>query len=412
MMTRGPITVLLVADAAGRDTIEYMFSQSELPVTFSALEQLGLGNILDPSFHHRVTPHPTAQMALALQQSSTDADSVIGHREMVGIVDPHTYTLFPQGFPEEVVKEVERRTDCTFMYNQMAGGTEVILECHQEHFQTKRLILYSSVCDPLAQIAAHEDIVDPTWLGKVADTFFAVARECGVNITRVISRPYEGDWEQGFVRTSRRHDAVIALPGKTLVEVLREEGVWVAGVGKFPEMVPAGYDQTWKLTKQEEVGTEWTWTNKGDTNHYSFEGAKRAIEAAKTEGRRQGAVVLVNCVDTDAVYGHSLNHEGWLTACQALDVNLAELMTHLETRDAFLFTADHGMQRRNRLDKPGAVYGYHNRESVPFLGMQVEGRLQFAGDESSFTSVGATIAHLYNVEQRYNQEVLARNSTV
>ncbi len=409
-MSRGPITVLLVADAAGRDTLQYMLSQSELGVNFSTLESLGLGNILNPEFHTRVRPSTEAQLAIALQQSSADADSVIGHREMMGIVDPSTYALFPNGFPIEVVQEVERRTDCTFMYNRMAGGTEVIPECHDEHAQTGKLVLYSSVCDPLAQIAAHEDVLDPVWLARVADTFFAVAREYGVNITRVISRPYVGNPEHGFVRTNHRHDAVIPLPGKTLVDVLREEGVWVAGVGKFSEMVPTGYDQKWKLTTPKEVGKEWTWTGQGDTNQYSFEGAKRAIEAAKAEGHARGTVVLVNCVDTDAVYGHSLNHSGWLTAYQAIDVNLAELITHLEPGDTLLFTADHGMQKRDRLDKAGAVYGYHNREPVPFLGIQIGGKVQLVGDGTSFTNIGSTIARLYGVEERYQEEVLSRNA--
>ncbi len=409
-MMRGPVTVLLVADAAGRDTLQYMLSQSDLGVRFSTLEGLGLGNILNPEFHTRVRPSTEAQLAIALQQSSADADSVIGHREMVGIVDPSTYALFPNGFPEEVVREVEQRTECSFMYNRMAGGTEIIRELHEEHARTGKLILYSSVCDPLAQIAAHEEVIDPTWLGRVADTFFEVARESGVNITRVISRPYVGNSDQGFVRTNRRHDAVIPLPGKTLVEVLREEGVWVAGVGKFPEMVPTEYDERWKLTSPEDVGREWTWTGQGDTNQYSFEGAKRAIETAKARDNARGAVVLVNCVDTDAVYGHSLNHRGWVAAYQALDVNIAELKAHLEPGDVLLFTADHGMQKRDRLDKPGATYGYHNRELVPFLGMQAGGRLRLVGDGTSFTNVGSTIARLYGVEERYQEEVLSRNA--
>ncbi len=76
-------TVLtIVLDAMGRDTLQRYLLATTRERLFPNLEALGLGNIIDISFHAVIAP-VEADVALAAEPSSTWADSVMGHRELM-----------------------------------------------------------------------------------------------------------------------------------------------------------------------------------------------------------------------------------------------------------------------------------------------------------------------------------------
>lgn len=72
------------------------------------LQKLGLFNIDGVEVGEKRTA-PTAAYA-RLQERSMGKDTTIGHWEIAGIVSPEPLPTFPEGFPEEIIKEFEEKT--------------------------------------------------------------------------------------------------------------------------------------------------------------------------------------------------------------------------------------------------------------------------------------------------------------
>ena len=46
-------------------------------------------------------------------------DTTIGHWEIAGVVSPETLPTFPEGFPEELIREYEQKTGHKVLCNKM-----------------------------------------------------------------------------------------------------------------------------------------------------------------------------------------------------------------------------------------------------------------------------------------------------
>ncbi|MBN1774942.1 MAG: hypothetical protein JW817_00595, partial [Clostridiales bacterium] len=71
-----------------------------------------------------------------LTERSNGKDTTIGHWEIAGIVSPTPLPVYPDGFPDEVISEFERRVDRKVLCNRPYSGTEVIREYGREHIGT------------------------------------------------------------------------------------------------------------------------------------------------------------------------------------------------------------------------------------------------------------------------------------
>lgn len=401
------MTVLFVADGMGVNTVRYAITHATETPPFSYLQQLGLGNILGEEY---VQSNHKVQLARAVRQQSRGADSVIGHREMMGIVDPREFPLFPHGMPRQFVEAVSEATGQKgFLFNKMEGGTEAIRLNDGEHRATGNPIWYMSVCDPAAQIAGHEEVVSPDKLAEIVDAVLDQSivwnrtHDRRVEITRAISRPYV--WRDGEVyRTAKRHDAILPLPGKTLIDVLTDEDVGVYGVAKFPELVPGRYSSVWKNVADDDIRSGLVRGYTMDVNVYAFEGALRAIEQAQHDNNPNGAVILVNLVETDKL-GHAQRHREAILCYEAISQNMATVRRHLGAGDAILLTADHGIEVRRRIDKPDKTYGFHSAEEVPLIGEEIGRCLKFEGD-GHLSDIGLIIAKRHGAVGAYQREVL------
>jgi len=100
---------VIVLDAVGLTTLDYLLDKFPGKVFFPNLSRLGLGKLVAPRHCARLGPVEDGAYAMAVNQASATADSPIGHREMMGVVDPRVYSLFPNGFPPEYLTELERR---------------------------------------------------------------------------------------------------------------------------------------------------------------------------------------------------------------------------------------------------------------------------------------------------------------
>ncbi|MBJ8079579.1 phosphopentomutase, partial [Bacillus cereus group sp. N12] len=68
------------------------------------------------------------------------------------------FQVFPEGFPKELLDELEEKTGRKIIGNKPASGTEILDELGQEQMETGSLIVYTSA-DSVLQIAAHEEVV-------------------------------------------------------------------------------------------------------------------------------------------------------------------------------------------------------------------------------------------------------------
>lgn len=366
-MKNGPTALLLVLDAVGVTTLEYLLDRKPRAIALPHLRALGLGNILAERFRKSVRPNPYAQFAAAVSQASAYPDSTIGHREMVGVIDHRTYRLFPNGFPAEYVAALEKEIGRKVFFNKMAGGMEAIEKNREEHERTGFPILYASKCDPVLQLGMNETVIPVPEQHRIVDAAFALARRMGVTITRVIGRSYVMK-EEAVFRTPNRHDCTLRLEQPTLIEIAARHGVRTVSVGKTAELVGAHFDDKVKLTDPSSLdpacGYRFVDPKKRDTNPYSIQGTLNALDAARREPRPKGSFVFANFVDADSLFGHTRDIEGTLNAVEEFDRQLPRMRGLLGPGDLIILTADHGMEHR-------PDYGYHSLEPMPMLAERI-----------------------------------------
>ena len=303
-----------------------------------------------------------------LQEMSKGKDTTIGHWEIAGMVSPKPLPTFPDGFPEETIKEFERRTGRKTLCNKPYSGTEVIAKYGKEHMETGALIVYTSA-DSVFQIAAHEEIVPVEELYHYCE----IAREIlvgDVGVGRVIARPFVGE-EGNFTRTSNRHDFSLLPPRDTMLDALSKAGYQTRGIGKIYDIFAGkGISHTIRI-KNNEDGMNRTIA----TLNEDFEG-----------------LCFVNLVDFDMSYGHRRDIDGYANAATVFDRQLTEFMNGMTDEDIVMITADHGCD-------PGFTGTDHTREYIPLLmyGKHIKEGVNL-GTRDRFADIAATILEIFGVE--------------
>ncbi|MGI6230690.1 MAG: phosphopentomutase [Tractidigestivibacter sp.] len=347
----------------GSNTLCACATTGELHVPNMA--SLGLFNIegaLESPYDVSLAPVDSPKGAFArLQEASAGKDTTVGHWEMAGVISPHRFPTYPDGFPAEVIDEFSRQTGRGVLCNKPYSGTQVIQDYGREHLKTGDLIVYTSA-DSVFQIAAHEDIVPPE---KLYD-YCRIARRILTGkhgVARVIARPFTGEWPH-FVRTPRRHDFSLEPTGKTMLDVLCEQGKDVLSIGKI-------YD---------------IFAHRGMTDHVftsgNAEGIERTVEATSRDFE---GLCFTNLVDFDMVYGHRNDAVGYARALSYFDENLPRIMDGLREDDLLMICADHGCD-------PVTPSTDHSREYVPWLvaGPRVRAGVNL-GTRPTFADVSATV---------------------
>lgn len=326
---------------------------------------LGMGNMVD------VGCKPMSIIASygMMGEQSPSKDTTTGHWEIAGLVLDKPFPTYPDGFPETLMREFEKKIGTKTLGNYPRSGTEILKELGNQHMQTGYPIVYTSV-DSVFQIAAHEDIVPVETLY----TYCEIARALLVgehSVGRVIARPFMGANGKFERDNGSRKDYSILPPDETLLDVLIEEGFFVTGVGKIGDIF--GHRG---LT--EEIHT--------DNN---TDGIMKTIDAI-TSSRRQKGLIFVNLVDFDMIYGHRRNIEGYANALEDFDRHVPEIIQHLSKDDVLIITADHGC------DPSHLAHTDHTREYVPILiyGEQLKKGI-YLGTRDTFADCGQTINDLF-----------------
>jgi len=317
---------------AGSNTLGHLAERVgglELP----ALQRLGLGSILpllgvppaaDPVLHGRLAPLGPGK------------ESTTGHWELMGVVPPGPLPTYPEGFPAEVLEALEGATGRSFCCNRPYSGTAVLDDFGAHHLETGELILYTSA-DSVLQIAAHVDVLDEPGLYSVCEAARA-EMDGDHRVGRVIARPFEGE-PGAFVRREGRRDYAAPPPGRSYLEELQDAGVPVHGVGKIRDLF-AG------------VGI--------DVKHDAGTNSKGIAATTRLLSELDHGLVFVNLVDTDQVYGHRKDVDGFHVALREIDRALADWLELLGPDDLLVLTADHGVD-------PDAPHTDHTREYAPLL---------------------------------------------
>lgn len=301
-----------------------------------------------------------------LTEKSLGKDTTVGHWELMGIVSQFPLPTYPKGFPGEIIEEFEKRTGRKVICNLPYSGTEVIKDYGEEHLRTGDLIVYTSA-DSVFQIAAHQDIVPIDELYR----YCAVAREMLTgkhSVGRVIARPFVGE-AGNFVRTANRRDFSLEPPSPTLLEVIKESGKEVIGIGKIADIF-AGRGITRSIF-----------------THSNKEGMA-ATEALLHED--VSGLIFTNLVEFDSLFGHRQDADGYANAIREFDLWLGDFLPRLSPEDALIITADHGC---DPLDDSTD----HTRENVPFLlyGKGIEP--EDLGTVEGFSFVGKTALSLLGI---------------
>ena len=406
-MKKSPVALVLVIDAVGLSTLEFLLGKYPGKVKLPNFSRLGLGNIVLPEFKKRFSPAATGDAyAARVSQVSATADSLVGHREMVGVLDNRTYDLFPNGFSRDYLRELEKRIGRKTFFNKMAGGMEAIELNAAEHERTGHPIVYASKCDPLIQLAMNEAVIPVAEQHKIADIAFALGMEMKVPITRAIARSYVKNAQGEIIRTSNRHDAVLPIGQKTLVDILHDNAVWTVAVGKTSDLVNTAYHAKVKLNREifldPALGLRFVHSKKKDTNPFTLQGTVNALEAAHTVYRPKGTFIFTNLVDTDSVYGHTRDIEGAIKALEEIDRTLPLLTGKLAKGDLLVITADHGMLHRED-------YGYHNNEPLPFIVYRKGCDKKLGGLKTGLmpglADIGSVVAQFFGMLKEYKEIV-------
>jgi phosphopentomutase len=317
---------------AGADTLTHVADAVgglELPV----LGRLGLGNITRIA---GVPPVDAPVLHGRLHPLGPGKDSTTGHWELMGAVTPAPLPTYPEGFPPEVVARLQDVTGHRFCCNKPYSGTEVIDDYGEHHLRTGELILYTSA-DSVLQVAAHDEVLPEAALYDVCATIRGEMHG-EHNVGRVIARPFTGT-PGDFHRTTGRRDFSVDPPGRTYLDELHDAGVPVHSVGKVWDLFAGhGIDEG----------------HKGKTNA----GGIAATTALLRDLDR--GLIFTNLVETDQIYGHRHDVEGFHDALREIDEAVGRWLELLGPEDLLVLTADHGVD-------PNSGHTDHTREHVPLL---------------------------------------------
>jgi len=336
------------------------------------LEKLGLFQI-DGVERGKSAEKPIGSYA-RMAEASMGKDTTIGHWEIAGVISPEPLPVYPNGFPEEIVKRFEEETGRKVICNRPYSGTDVIRDYGKEHVETGALIVYTSA-DSVFQIAAHEAVVPLKELYQ--DCEIARKMLCGKNgVGRVIARPFEGTYPD-FKRTTNRHDFSLLPPKQTMLDVLEEKGLDTIGVGKIYDIFAGrGIQDTTSIVS-------------------NTDGMEKTIELQDRDFR---GICFVNLVDFDMLYGHRNDIDGYAKAATDFDRQLETFLGRMKEDDILMITADHGCD-------PGTASTDHSREYTPMLiyGKNIRENVSL-GTRKTFADIGATVLDLFGIENRVDGE--------
>ena len=330
------------------------------------LKKLGFLNTINMSANDDTEAYYTIA-----RPTNKGKDTLCGHYEIMGVRCSYAFPTFPDGFPSELIAELEARTGRKVIGNVRASGTEIIKELGERQLETGELIVYTSA-DSVLQIAAHEGVIPLQELYSICE----IAREIASSkdewrVGRIIARPFKGKSKDDFVRTSNRRDFTQDPPSKSILEKLEENKLSVISIGKI-------YD---------------IFNGKGITKKVRSANNKDGVDKLlDIMDKKFKGICFANLNDFDTLYGHRRDVKGYARAIEELDVEIPMILNKLNNDDLLIITADHG-------NDPTFKGTDHTRENTPvIIYSRIFNEPKMLPIMNTFADIGATIADNFDVD--------------
>lgn len=328
----------------------------------NVLEKLGFLNLVG------VNKERTIGYRTIMKPKNLAKDTLNGHYEMMGLIEEKPFQTYPEGFPLELISEVQHAVGREVIGNVVASGTEIIEELGEMHMKTGAIIIYTSA-DSVLQVAAHESIVPVQELYNICKKISEIVLTDKYKIGRVIARPFIGKPGE-FVRTPKRKDFTV-VPKENYLDLLFRNKIEVLALGKIGD-----------IFANKSITTSIKTSN-------NIDGLMKLIDVAKSDFK---GLCFLNLNDFDTLYGHRRDRDGYLRALEELNYYLPIFLNRLKPTDLVIFTADHG-------NDPTYTGTDHTRENVPLIAystsMKSSGELE---PRDTFADIGATIIDNFNIE--------------
>lgn len=355
-------------DDVGSNTFGNTVKENEKLKNF---EKMGFYNLLGED-------NDTDFIYTKAKEKSNGKDTLTGHLEMMGIVTHEPFKTFLNGFPKELIDEIEKISNRKVIGNCVASGTEIIKKLGEQQIKTGELIVYTSA-DSVLQIAAHEDIIPLEELYDICSKVRKITLKDEWKVGRIIARPFIGENKDDFTRTPNRHDYALDPVKDTVLDNLKNNNYDVITIGKISDI----------------------FNNNGITESIktkdNLDGINKIIDVLKTD---YNGLCFANLNDYDSKYGHRRDKKGYFNALKEFDDKLPEILNYLKFDDLMIITADHG-------NDPTYKGTDHTREDVPVAifskKINKTGKID---DLDSFADIGATISDNFNLKIIYGESIL------
>ena len=350
----------------GANTLAHVYQQAR--PTIPNLEELGLLNAAGIAANEE---DPPIGCYGSMTERAAGKDTTTGHWELAGLTLTKPFPTYPDGFPREIIEAFERETGLETIGNKAASGTQIIEELGPEHLRTGKPIVYTSA-DSVFQVAAHEGVLPPAELWHICRIARRILRGDHA-VGRVIARPFIGE-VGNFTRTGNRRDFSVDPSGTTMLDALKAEGFDVLGVGKIEDI----------------------FNHRGLTASNHAAGNEACVDAIVEYLKKDHwkGLLFANLVDTDMLYGHRNDVEGFARCLEEFDRRLPEILKLLCEDGMLIITADHGCD-------PAYPTTDHTRERVPVLawGLGLQEGVAL-GERASYADVSATILEALGARAR------------
>lgn len=344
----------------GANTLGHIIDKGNY--NLNVLEKLGFLNLVG------VNKERTIGYRTIMKPKNLAKDTLNGHYEMMGLIEEKPFQTYPDGFPLELISEVQHAVGREVIGNVVASGTEIIEELGEMHMKTGAIIIYTSA-DSVLQVAAHESIVPVQELYNICKKISEIVLTDKYKIGRVIARPFIGKPGE-FVRTPKRKDFTV-VPKENYLDLLFRNKIEVLALGKIGD-----------IFANKSITTSIKTSN-------NIDGLMKLIDVAKSDFK---GLCFLNLNDFDTLYGHRRDRDGYLRALEELNYYLPIFLNRLKPTDLVIFTADHG-------NDPTYTGTDHTREDVPMIAystsMKSSGELE---PRDTFADIGATIIDNFDID--------------
>jgi phosphopentomutase len=192
-------------------------------------------------------------------------------------------------------------------------------------------------------------------------------------VGRVISRPFEGN-PGLFERISdQRKDFSSIPPTPNLLSVLQDNQIKTYSIGKVIDLFAGNHFTQYRKTKS------------------NAEGLSQLLSLLSANIGQ--SFIFTNLIDTDQLYGHRQDPEGYGTCLEEIDRALPAILGKLTDDDVLVITGDHG-------NDPADDSTDHTREFVPLLVYRKSSAAENLGTRETFSDVAASALSNFSIKKR------------